>query len=187
MHVALPPLIELPFGLPGRIFRSPMPFRAGDSQGEVFYQYLEQRVTVVVVLVDDDECLARTGRDLRQFYKSNGLEVIHLPIPDFAVPTQQALHAAIETTLDRACAGKNIAVHCYAGYGRTGMYLACMARRVLEMSAKEAIAWVRSYVPTAIEVPEQVEIVNAFGGYTHSPVLGLSTCEENHESKDPGA
>ena len=162
MHVVLPPLIELPFGLPGRIFRSPMPFRAGDSQGDVFRQYLEQGVSVVVVLVDDPECLARTGRNLRLFYESNGLDVIHLPILDFDVPTQGDLRAAIDATLVRARAGKNIAVHCYAGYGRTGMFLACMARQVLDLPAKEAIEWVRSYVPTAVEVPEQVNVVKSF-------------------------
>jgi protein-tyrosine phosphatase len=162
MHVALPPLIEMPFGLPGRVYRSPMPFRAGDTQGEIFRQYLEQQVSVVVILVDDAECLARSGRHLRLFYENNGLEVIHLPIPDFDVPTQETLSAAIETTLSRAHAGKNIAVHCYAGYGRTGMFLACMARRVLGLSADEAIEWVRSYVPSAIEVPEQIQVVEAF-------------------------
>jgi protein-tyrosine phosphatase len=165
MHLALPPLIELPFGLPGRVFRSPMPFRPGDTQGEVFRQYLDQQISVVVVLVDDAECLARSGRHLRQFYESSGLEVIHLPIPDFNVPTQAALSTTIEAALDRASAGKNLAVHCYAGYGRTGMFLACMARRVLGMSAYEAIEWVRSYVPTAIEAPEQVEVVKAFSNH----------------------
>ena len=162
MHVALPPLIELPFGLPGRVFRSPMPFRAGDTQGDVFRQYLEQQISVVVVLVDDAECLVRTGRNLREFYENSGMEVIHLPIPDFDVPAQEALTAAVAAAQASASAGKNLAVHCYAGYGRTGMFLACMARRVLGMSAYEAIDWVRSYVPTAIEVPEQVEVVKAF-------------------------
>ena len=162
MHVALPPMIELPFGLTGRVFRSPMPFRAGDTQGDIFRQYLEQQISVVVVLVDDAECLARSGRKLRQFYESNGLEVIHLPIPDFDVPTQETLSAAVTAAQARASSGKNVAVHCFAGYGRTGMFLACLARQVLGLSANEAIEWVRSYVPSAIEVQEQVEVVKAF-------------------------
>jgi len=162
MPVSLPPLIELPFGLPGRIFRSPMPFRAGDTQGEIFCQYLKQQVSVVVVLVDDAECLVRSGRHLRLFYEGNGLEVIHLPISDFDIPTQDELSTAIEAALDRLRAGHNLAVHCYAGYGRTGMFLACMARRVFSMSADEAIDWVRSYVPNAVEVADQVQVVRIF-------------------------
>lgn len=159
---ALPLLIELPFGLPGRIFRSPMPFHPGDSEGEIFRKYQELQVSVVVVLVDDDECLIRSGHHLRQFYASQGLEVIHLPITDFNVPSQEALSVAIEAALDHTRAGHNLAVHCYAGYGRTGMFLACMARRALGMTAKTAIEWVRTYIPTAIEVPEQVEVVKDF-------------------------
>jgi protein-tyrosine phosphatase len=104
----------------------------------------------------------RSGRHLRLFYQNNGLEVIHLPIPDFDVPTQEALSAAVEAALARACAGQNIAVHCYAGYGRTGLFMACMARRVLGMSAEKAIEWVRSFVPTSIEAPEQVKVVKDF-------------------------
>ena len=161
--IPLPPLIELPFGLPGRIFRSPMPFHPGDENGQLFRQYQEQQVSVVVLLVTDAECMARTGRNLRLFYQSNGLEVIHLPIPDFDVPAQNALRSAVDAALRRARNGKNLAVHCYAGYGRTGMFLACMARKSQGLPAREAIEWVRSYVPTAIEVPEQIKVVQLFG------------------------
>lgn len=158
----LTPLIELPFGLAGRVFRSPMPFRPGDENGQLFYQYKNQHVSVVVLLVDEDESQARTGRNLRTFYGTNGLEVIYLPISDFNVPSLEALSSAVETAVRHARAGQNLVVHCYAGYGRTGMFLACMARRALGMSAGAAIEWVRSYVPTAIESPEQVEMVKKF-------------------------
>jgi protein-tyrosine phosphatase len=168
----LPPLIELPFGLPGRVFRSPMPFRPGDEKGQLFRQYQEQHVSVVVMLVEDAESLARTGRLLRPFYESNGLEVIDLPIPDFDVPAQEALSAAVEAALARARAGHNLAVHCYAGYGRTGMFLACMARRALGMSAEEAIRFIRSVVPTSIEVPEQIDIVRKYTAEAGSETNG---------------
>jgi protein-tyrosine phosphatase len=157
-----PPLIELPFGLPGRVFRSPMPFRPDDENGQLFHQYQEQHISVVVLLVDDAESLARTGRRLRTFYENNGLEVIHLPISDFNIPTLEALSSAVDSALARARTGKNLVVHCYAGYGRTGLFLACMARRALKMPANEAIAWVRSYVPSSVESPEQVKLVKIF-------------------------
>jgi protein-tyrosine phosphatase len=157
-----PPLIELPFGLPGRVFRSPMPFRSGDENGQLFRQYQEQHVSAVVLLVDDAESQARAGRNLRTFYETHELEVIHLPISDYNIPTQAALSSAIDTALARARAGHHLAVHCYAGYGRTGLFLACMARRALGMTANAAIEWVRSYIPTSIESPEQVEMVKEF-------------------------
>ncbi len=156
-------VIELPFGLPGRIYRSPMPFRDRDPNGEIFQQYLEKRIMAVVVLVDDAESLARSGLDLRAIYENNGMEVIHLPITDFAVPAREALVGAVDAALERARAGKNVAVHCYAGIGRTGMFMACLARRVFGMPASQAIEWVRSFISSAVEVPEQVQIVKEFG------------------------
>jgi len=155
-------VIELPFGLPGRIFRSPMPFRPGDENGQLFRQYQEWQIEVVVLLADDAECLRRSGRHLRLYYEINGLRVIYLPIPDYDVPTQEGLSAAVGSALACAQAGQNVVVHCYAGYGRTGMFLACMARRALGMSAQEAVEWVRIYVPAAIEAQEQMQTIKEF-------------------------
>src|SRR5713101_6228140 len=38
------PLTELPFGLPGRIFRSPMPFGPYDLHGEVYDRFREEQI-----------------------------------------------------------------------------------------------------------------------------------------------
>jgi protein-tyrosine phosphatase len=155
-------LTEFPFSLPGRIFRSQMPFRYTDPDGEIFREYQRQGVSVVVMLVSDEEAQNRTGLDLRAFYQAHGMQVIHLPIVDFGATSPQAVSQAVDAALDCAQAGKNVAVHCYAGYGRTGMFLACLARRVFAMTPEAAILWVRSYVPTSIEVPEQIEVVRQF-------------------------
>lgn len=156
------PLIELPFNLPGRIFRSPMPFGRYDPDAQVFEQYRQNGVQVVVLLAEREECLQKAGRDLPAFYAEHGLEVLHLSIPDFGVPAPDALNQTIETVIALAQAGKTIVAHCYAGFGRTGMFLACLARRVLGLTGEEAIQWVRSHVPTSIEMPEQIEVVMGF-------------------------
>lgn len=153
------PIIELPFGLPGRIYRGRMPFSAKDPQGKIFTQFQELGISVIVLLAGQAECLARSGRDLPAFYAEHGLDVIHLPIADFSVPDLDALAQAVDRTLQYAQAGKHIAVHCFAGYGRTGMFLACLARRVFQMTTQAAILWVRESVPGAVEVAEQIEIV----------------------------
>lgn len=155
-------LVELPYDLSGRIFRSPMPFTAQDPGNTLFKQYQDQGIEVVVLLVEDEQSLFRSGRDLRQFYLDQGMEVIHLPIPDFQVPTLESLEAAVHATIERAHAGKNIVVHCYAGLGRTGMFLACLARRVHGMSADQAIHWVRSILPGAIETAGQIRMIQDF-------------------------
>jgi protein-tyrosine phosphatase len=156
------PIIELPFGLPGCIYRGRMPFSAKDPVNEIFPRMQQLGISVVVVLAEREECLTRSGRDLPAFYAQHGLEVIHLPIPDFSIPEQTALSQAVEAALQRAYAGKHILVHCYAGYGRTGMFLACLARRVFQMTAEAAILWVREYVPGAVEVAEQIRVVEEF-------------------------
>jgi protein-tyrosine phosphatase len=162
----LPSLIELPFGLPGRIYRGRMPFSAKDPRGEIFSRMQELGISVVVLLAERNECLERCGHDLPAFYAQHSLEVIHLPIPDFSVPEPAALLQAVEAALQCVGTGKNIVVHCYAGYGRTGMFLACLARRVFQMTPEAAIMWVRDYVPGAVEVAEQIQVVESFPPYS---------------------
>jgi protein-tyrosine phosphatase len=164
-----PPLIqessftELPFGYQGRVFRSRMPFNGRDPHDSLFNRYLAESIEVIVVLADDDEIKACTGRDLRAEYQRYGMSVIYLPISDFSTPSQDALDRAIFCTMDEMRAGKNLVVHCQAGMGRTGLFLACLAQRALQLSAEAAIAWVRSYIPGAIETPVQLRFVLKYG------------------------
>jgi hypothetical protein len=45
------------FWLPGRVFRSPMPFGPYDLHGEVYDRYCEEQIEVIVLLASDEECL----------------------------------------------------------------------------------------------------------------------------------
>src|SRR6266705_812048 len=81
------PLTDLPFGFPGRIFRSPMPFGLYDLHSEVYDRFCEEQIAVIVLLASDEECLLKTGCNLRALYLKEGFEVLYLPIPDFIVPT----------------------------------------------------------------------------------------------------
>jgi protein-tyrosine phosphatase len=139
-----------------------MPYSAQDPGETLFAEYRLQGISVVVLLSEDEQCLSRAGRNLRLLYQVSGLEVIHLPIPDFQTPTPPELDEAIQAAIDRLRLGKNIVVHCYAGLGRTGMFLACMTRRVFDMPADPAIAWVRSILPGAIETDSQIQVIRNF-------------------------
>lgn len=149
------PLTELPLGLPGRLFRSPMPFGTYDLHGEVYDQFCEAQIAVVVLLAADEECLHKTGQNLRALYLDAGWQVLYLPIPDFSVPTKDDLEQVVQQTIAYAQAGHNIVVHCSAGIGRTGLFMASLAKRVLGLSGAEALTWVRYYIPHAVETPEQ--------------------------------
>ena len=152
-------VIELPLGLPGRIFRSPMPFGLYDLHGEVYDRFRNEQITVIVLLASDEECLHKTGRHLREFYRQEGFEVLYLPIPDFGVPTKEDLEQAVQHTIAYAQAGHHIAVHCSAGIGRTGLFTAYLAKLCLGLSGAEALQWVQRFIPRAVETPEQQRLV----------------------------
>jgi protein-tyrosine phosphatase len=162
MQMSDPVLTELPYGLPGRVFRSPMPFSAYDPHHQLFERYRQEQVSTIVLLADDRETEKYTGRSLREYYASQGLQVIYLPIPDFSIPNRTALAGAVEQAHRLAGQGENIAIHCYAGRGRTGLFAACLARVVLGLSGEDAVAWVRRYVEGAVEVSSQSAFVNRF-------------------------
>ena len=156
-------LTELPYHLPGRIFRSPMPFSVYDPQGDSLLQFKREKGSLIVLLAEEAECMERTGRNLKSLYYQEGFQVIHLPIPDFGVPSKGDLEKAVRKTVKHAQAGRNIVIHCHAGLGRTGLFVAYLAKEVLRLSSEEAIHWTRKYIPHALETPEQERFIMDVG------------------------
>jgi len=152
-------LTRLPFDFPGQVYRSPMPFGAFDPQQVVLELYRQAGVEVVVMLVSDAEAREKSGRDLRRLYAEQGMQVISLPIPDFDIPEAEALLPGLEQVKVQAQAGHNVVVHCNAGIGRTGLFMACLARQVCGLPGEQAIAWVQQYIEHAVENELQVSFV----------------------------
>jgi protein-tyrosine phosphatase len=80
-------------------------------------------------------------------------------MPDFSVPTKDDLEQAVQHTIAYAQAGHHIVIHCSAGIGRTGLFMAFLAKQVLGLSSAEALQWIRSYIPHAVETPEQQRLL----------------------------
>jgi protein-tyrosine phosphatase len=152
-------LTQLPFGFPGQVYRSPMPFGPFDPDDEVLELYQGVGIDVVVMLVSIEEAWEKTGIDLLCLYRENGMQLIYLPIPDFDVPEAGTLLQGLAQAHLEIKAGRNLAVHCNAGVGRTGLFMACLARKVFGMPGAQAIRWVRQYIEHAVENESQVSFV----------------------------
>ncbi len=91
----------------------------------------------------------------------DSLTYLHLPIPDFSVPTMEDALRFVAFVEEIKAKGGKVLVHCYAGCGRTGTMLAIYLVHT-GMSAEDAIAHLRSLNDCYIETDEQEEFVRAF-------------------------
>ena len=152
-------LTYIPFDLPGKLYRSPMPFARFDYDNTIFDQYLEAGINCVVMLIEEDEDKLLAERDLKSLYAQNGIDVIHYSIVDFGTPEDsQELEDHLQLVLKRVNQGEHIAVHCFAGQGRTGMFLALLARKILKIDGDEAISFLRQHFQ-AVETEAQQQLV----------------------------
>ena len=144
------------------VYRSPMPFARFDRDNTALDEFIQAGVETVVMLVEEGEDLKRAGQDLKTLYTEAGLKTIHYPIVDFEVPEDPA---ELQTVLNLVSAqirqGKKVAIHCYAGQGRTGLFIALLGRQLLGLGGDEAIKWVRSHFK-AIETHAQENVVREF-------------------------
>ena len=156
-------LTELPFGLPGQVYRSPMPYsRMFDPDYKVMPAYRKVGINVVVVLTSWEEIIMKAGVDLKKAYAEAGMGVIYLPTPDFGTPDPEPFRVALGQALRAAHQGKNVAIHCHAGLGRTGIFAACMAKVVFNLDGEQAYNWVRGAIRGAVESQDQIEFIENF-------------------------
>lgn len=156
-------LTVLPYGLPGTVYRSSLPFSPMfDPASLILDAYHVAGIDLIVMLTQPDEVLRLTGKNLKECYLSLGFDVISAPIRDFSVPARGSLDEPIRQTIQAAKEGCTIAIHCHAGLGRTGMFAACMAKVVFGMDGREAREWVREHITHAVETGEQFMFVQSF-------------------------
>ena len=91
----------------------------------------------------------------------------HLPVVDFTAPTLQQVEQAIMMINFYIERNMPVAVHCLAGFGRTGTILACYL--VGEgKSADEAITAIRRWRPSSIETLDQEAVIHEYEQFRSS-------------------
>lgn len=153
--------VRIPLETKGRIYCSPMPFGPYDPRNGLLKIYKKNKIKFAVMLVTDAELAKKAKRDVLKIYKENGIEPIRFPIADYTSPELHEFSKVVDQVAGHLRAGANVAVHCNAGVGRTGVMTSCIVRDIKECSTGEAIEYVRSHMQTNM-TDEQMRLVDRF-------------------------
>lgn len=121
-------------------------------------------ISLLVCLLEDFEFEDLEIPDYEAEVARAQMELYRYPIRDMSVPSSlQETQLTVAHILDRARRGKNVAIHCWGGLGRTGLVAACCLV-ALGQSAKESIALVRTDRSRAVQTTDQKKWVVKFEG-----------------------
>jgi protein-tyrosine phosphatase len=111
---------------PGRLGVVPRP-RGGDWLADEVHSWRASGLDVVTSLLTPDEAVELDLREEEAHSRKEGLEFLSFPIPDYSVPGSRKEMAELVRRLEGAlAAGKNVAVHCRQGIGRSSVVVASL-------------------------------------------------------------
>jgi len=86
----------------------------------------------------------------------------HIPVDDFGIPSMKQADGFIKLMKDIVSDRNAAAVHCYAGMGRTGVFVALYWAARYGVDGAGAIRAVREISPEYIQTKEQEDFVSAW-------------------------
>jgi protein-tyrosine phosphatase len=142
----------------GKVYRSPMP-----NTRDLERYSSEFKITTIVQLCFDREFSTYGKENVLKLREAKQFKVIKFPIEDFKIPKSKAdTREMVDRIIGLVRDGENVVIHCVGGNGRTGLMLACLARKILNLDGPEAVRWVRKFVSTAVERPLQEKFVATY-------------------------
>ena len=140
--------------------------RGGDWLEDEVAGWRAAGLHIIVSLLERDEAAQLGLIDEGRMAKSEALEFILFPIPDRGVPSSTSEAASLIDELTSAlAAGKNVAIHCRQGVGRSAM-MAAAALITAGSDAREAIQIIsRARGVEVPETPDQVKWLERYASH----------------------
>lgn len=152
---------EIPFKRLGNsLFMTPKPPFAEFRTVWDYVEYLKSRGVKTLITFLTDAELKYSQAPLVAIYEME-FDFIQFPIRDFSVPNDMYDFHRTIYDVRKALKKHSVAAHCFGGNGRTGLFVAGIFIQ-MGMSAQEAIDFVRSYRPEAIENSKQEDYLEEY-------------------------
>ncbi len=144
----------------GQLYIMPHPPSKGLENHMAHFKSLDINVIVSHLKPFEVENLGLTQEST--LAQSHDIEFISYPIPDHRRPNRAEFLPFINQLYDRLLSGQNMAIHCRAGIGRTGVTASCLLIKN-GLSPQEAMCQVSSARGIRIpETKEQFDFIHQF-------------------------
>ena len=101
--------------------------RGGDSLEDEVPSLKRQGADVLVSMLTEGEAQELELENEADCCARNEIEFVVFPIPDHEVPADyETFVSLVEMLTNRLEAGKGVAIHCFAGIGRSGLAASCV-------------------------------------------------------------
>ncbi|WP_116475337.1 phosphatase domain-containing putative toxin [Zobellella maritima] len=146
---------------PGRLALTPCPGTKGTSLTDSLTQLHDNGAAAVISLTTEAELAEKDLTQLPELVTALGMRWLHLPIYDEETPDVvceakwQANKTAMLTLLAH---GKDVAIHCMGGSGRTGL-IAYQVLRALGVEPQQAREQIKAVRPSAFTLPAHIDYI----------------------------